>query len=315
MFDNETKATQRVETAVVAGTAENTEMSVEKKMTYALDKINRNLFREGKTIDDSYITWEHYYCTATKIERESLPPKKLPAIYVKLTWGLNIDNQTTDCHLSQALSPFAKKVYLAVNWLWEQGFRVITVYQIYKVLGNKGNPRPEETRKIWDTLNDLRQTVAVVTNEKEVAQHKHAKKIRIKDAQLLYFERTSDNSLTEFSLYIPAQPFLIKEAKNRGQVRSIDLRLLNPPIKESNRVSELNFYLIDAVLNSQNPIMSDKLKWSTMYKDLKIEDRGNKFRTRKDVKTLLAYYKFVGFVADFTLESDGMIFQHHKIEE
>lgn len=288
----------------------------EQGVTYPIDKVNRELFREGKNLDGDVEAFEKEYFTATNEEKATLPIKELPAIFVSLNWSESADNQETDCHLNRALSPFAKEVYIAINSLWELGIREnVTAYMIYKAMGKKGKPKKADIEKIWTALNDLRQTVAFIKNDKETKQHKKAKEILIKDAPLLYFERFTENDMTDFSVNIPIQPFLIREAARRGQARRISQEVLNPPLKASDRVTELKFYLIEAILNSQNPKMSDKLRWDTVYKDLQITERLNRFRTRKDTEKMLSYYQDIGFIEGFTITPNEMVFQHQEKDE
>ncbi len=282
-----------------------------KTITYPVDKVNRKLFREGKNIEENVGYWGRKYITASQKERETLNFGELPGICVNLWWGVNIDNKETESRLSRALSPFAKEVYLAVDLLWELGITEnITVYMIYKIMGNKGKPKPKASKEIWKTLNDLRQTIAYIENKSEKKEHKNVKEIKIIDAPLLYFERYTGNDKTEFSINVPIKPFLIREAKERGHVRSIDIRVLKLPGKVSERVRELKFYLIEAILNSRSPKMSDMLKWETLFNDLQITNRVIMHRTRKYVEWILTYYKSLGFIVDFMLTSKGMIFEH-----
>lgn len=287
-------------------------IDIEKKtITYPLDKVNRKLFREGKYIDGNISKWGRKYITASKKERETLEFEELPGICVSLWWGVNLDNQETECRLSKALSPLAKEIYLAVDLLWRLEYRKnVTVYMIYKILGNKGKPKPKATKMIWETLNDLRQTMAIIRNKSEVKRHKNAKEIEIIDAPLLYFERYSKNDMTDFSINVPVRPFLIRVAKERGQVRSIDIRVLKLPFAVSEGIRELKFYLIDAILNSRTPTMSDKLNWETLYNDLQITDRVIKHRTRKYTEKILTYYESIKFIEGFTLTPKGMTFLH-----
>ena len=283
----------------------------EKTITYPVDKVNRKLFREGKNIGEKTAKWGRKYITASKIERETLEFGELPGICVSLWWGVNLDNQETECRLSKALSPLAKEIYLAIDLLWKLGFRKnVTVYMIYKILGYKGKPKPTAIKMIWETLNDLRQTMAIISNKSEIEKHKTAKKIEIIDAQLLYFERYSKNDKTDFSINIPVRPFLTPVAEERGHVRSIDIRVLKLPFKGSEGVRELKFYLIEAILNSRSPTMSDMLKWETLFSDLEIINSVTMHRTRKYVKKILSYYELIGFISSFTLTSRVITFLH-----
>ena len=180
------------------------------------------------------------------------------------------------------LIPF---VHNAIASLWVAGHQdeknlneYITPRMIFQILaGNINESReigPEIRKEILRSIDKMRKTEITINNSDE------AKKFGYKQftyqSSLLPSERIEGIKLNGNEvidcIHILKKPPLFEYANIKNQVGSVEVKMLNVPIKNTLSNIELKEYLLQRILSIKNPKsnLSPTIKYSTVYEYLRI---------------------------------------------
>ena len=229
-----------------------------------------------------------------------------------IMYSVNFDAlNDIDCKITRQLTPFDKRIYIAVGALWNSGNPIITATQIYKVMGNRGQPKADYVKKINDSLTKMGAAWIVVDNGRESSVYKNYPHFRY-DAPLLPFERRSafvNNMFTESAIHLFREPPMISFAKQRNQITAIEQKVLESPISKTDANLRLEDYLLERIghMKSEKSKASNKVLYSTLYEKCGIETSKQRSRAPEKIKKYLDHYKGCGFIAGYRIEKDGFI--------
>ena len=269
---------------------------------YPLDKPNQNIWGLLETADK---TGQIRFDIVTTREGD----KKNEAV---VYYGINFDAlDELDCKITKQLTPFDKRVYIAAAALWKGGNQVITATQIYKMMGNRGQPKSDIVKKINDSITKMGAAWVYIDNEKESSVYKNYRHFRY-DSPLFPFERISafqNNMFTDSAIRMFREPPLITFAKERNQVTAIEQRLLESPINKTDANLMLEDYLIERIspLKREKSKAPNKILYATLYKKCGITTSKQRSRTLEKIKRYLDHYKGCGYITGYTMEKDGFV--------
>lgn len=284
---------------------------VPNKIQYAVDKIDRILFRTNKAIpiDDDKRVWGQDFFTGSNKERK-LPPDQRPC------WEVTLFMEAGNYSLNNALSPYAKRLMISANAFWEAGIQNVTAYQFYRDMGNSGNPNTADITKMWRALMDLNKTIATIINPREIERYQKRKVIKIKQARLLDFEpdvdiNTETGKIKSFAIRMTIKPVLFRNAEDLRQIRRIDNRVLNP-LNNTNDNLNIIFYLVEAILYRNSLNISPKILFEKLFRDLGLIGTEQKTRTQRTraktkIKQILEVYMNIGFIHGFEFTGVGVV--------
>ena len=292
--------------------AEDTEQEIKKDLPrvmarevdtlhYPLDKPNNKIWGLLETADQSgQIRFD--IITTKKGDK-----KNEAVIY----YGINFDAlDALDCKITRQLTPFDKRCYIAAAALWNGGNQVITATQIYKMMGNRGQPKSDDVKKINDSITKMGAARVYIDNEKESKVYKNYRHFRY-DAPLLPFERISafqNNMFTDSAIRLFREPPLITFAKERNQVTAIEQKVLESPINKTDANLMLEDYLLERIghMKSDKSKAPDRILYSTLYEKCGIKTRLQRSRLPDKVKRYLEHYKGCGHISGYSMEKDGV---------
>lgn len=225
-------------------------------------------------------------------------------------YGLTFDDLPPE--IAKKLTYYDKRVYVAVAGLHTAGNDRMSASQIYRAMGNKTSPSPEQIQKINDSLTKMGAARIYLNNAKETETYSKYPKFSY-DASLLPFERVKvyiNNTLTESAIHLFREPPLITFARERGQITQLTPQLLESPISKTEANLQLEDYLLERIGRMKNPkaTAQKKILFSTVYEKCKITGK-QKQRTPDKIKRYLDHYKACGWIADYTMEKDGVTIQ------
>ena len=224
------------------------------------------------------------------------------------------------------LAPFDKAVHNAIASLWVAGHQdeknlneYITPRMIFQILaGNINESReigPEIRKEILRSIDKMRKTEITINNSDE------AKKFGYKQftyqSSLLPSERIEGIKLNGNEvidcIHILKKPPLFEYANIKNQVGSVEVKMLNVPIKNTLSNIELKEYLLQRILSIKNPKsnLSPTIKYSTVYEYLRITAPNSKAlakkkeKVRKNIITLLDAWKGANFIKSYAEEKEG----------
>lgn len=249
--------------------------------------------------------FEFNYINAAKSEKQ-------PAYIILGTDFEKLESNAAAKHLTE----YDKLVYQATGALWRYCVEelksdpdkvIITAGLIYWAMGNNGTPGASDIQKINDTITKLRRAEFYLNNVYEVQEHKNQAKFRY-DGAFLPSERISaivNNVVVDSAIHLFREPPLLSFARERGQITTIDRRLLaEMPLDKSERSIGLFHYLITQIAfikNPKNKMANPKILYATIFEKLNIDgkteaDKKARQRTKKNAQRLLEFFTHEGVI-------------------
>ena len=263
------------------------------KTLYPMDKMNSVTY--GRSAEDYEKTLE--INVANKKSDKA----------INVTYSVNFE--ALDASVSRSLSHFDKQVCIAVAAHYAAGNNVISLSQIYTAMGNTGRPSQKQIAKIGESVDKLAKTEITIDNTAEAIAYKGRKKVVDKEMIITCKRRDAyiNGHLTEGAIFMYDLPAPIRFARDRGQIITLDLKVLQSPMNKTEENLILQDYLIRRISRKGAP---RRILISTLLSKLGVQGtKQKKWRTLEKVKALLEYYKEIGFIADFRLEPDAIRFE------
>ena len=273
-------------------------------LTYPLDKPNSKIWEMiARTKDNGQIGFDLEILTGKK------GSKTEAVVYA----GVNFDELGSNLTITRQLTPFDKRVYIAAAALFNGGNDIISATQIYRMMGNSGNPKGADIQKINDSLTKMGAARVYIDSTAEVEINKRYTAFKY-DAALLPFERTSayiNNTLCETAIHLFREPPLITFARDRGQITGITRQLLESPVSKTEANLRLDDYLLERIGHMRNPKSKAprKMLLATIYDRCHITSRSQKSRAPEKIKRYLDHYKKCGWIAGYTMDDESVTIQ------
>lgn len=274
-------------------------------LNYPLDKPNSNIWKLlAEAPQNGQYLLEYEFNTT---RHEDKKKGKEAIIYVAIDFN-NLDG----VKFTKQLTPFDKRVYIAANALRNAGNEVMTVSQIHKMMGNRGQPSATQIEKINESLDKMRATIVHINSEKEANVYKGYKRF-VYDGALIEFRRVSvyiDNIRTDAAIKLLAEPPLITFAKKRNQITNVPRLLLESPISKTDANLMIDDYLIERILHMKNqPKLSRKILFSKIFEQCQIKTRMQRTRAPEKIRKYLDHYKKCKVIAGYKETEDGVTIQ------
>lgn len=221
-----------------------------------------------------------------------------------------LDKLEDNLKITKRLTPYDKRVYIAVSALFNAGYNVITLSQIYYAMGYTGKKAGNSDReKINNALTKMRGASILFDNEKEaeaIPNYPHFKY----DGSLLPMERitaTVNGNITEGAIKIFREPPLMTFAKQRNQITTVTINLLQSPISKTENNLAIDDYLLERISKEKhNNTNSFKMRYKTLFERVGITSYKEKGRAPNKIKRYLDHYKKQGFISDYEEQPDGI---------
>lgn len=271
-------------------------------LEYPIDKINANIWEDlAAAAKDSPNGQLAFAVEKTGSRKEAT-----------IFYSINFDEleKLDGLKLTKALTPFDKRVYIAVNAIYAQSGQYMSAGQVFAAMGNTGKPSKKQLEKVNESLTKMGAARVYLDNGQEIGVNKGYKHFRY-DAPLLPFERVSayiNNALVESAIHLFREPPLMTFAKERNQITTITKKLLESPVNKTEANLRIDDYLIERIarMKSGRGKTSRKMLYSTIYEKCQITTRLQRHRTPETIRRYLDYYKECDYIAGYTEEQDGI---------
>ena len=212
--------------------------------------------------------------------------------------------------LTKSLTPFDKRVYIAVNAIYAQSGDYMSAGQVFAAMGNTGKPSKKQLEKVNESLTKMGAARVYLDNTMEIGVNTGYTRFKY-DAPLLPFERVSayiNNALVESAIHLFREPPLMTFAKERKQVTTITKKLLESPVSKTESNLRLDDYLIERIarMKSGKGKSTRKMLYSTIYEKCQITTRNQRSRAPDTIKRYLDYYIKCGWITGYMEEADGV---------
>ncbi len=209
--------------------------------------------------------------------------------------------------VTKKLLPFDKRVYIAVAALYNAGNSYITLTQIYYAMGNTGKPSKNQLEKISESVTKMQGANIFIDNIQESEAYNYLR-FHYK-GYLLPIEITTatiNGQLAESAIRILREPPMMTFAKQRKQITTITVKVLQSPISKTDANLLIDDYLIERIGRAKRSGQGCKILYDTLYENAQITSKMQRARAPEKIKTYLEHYKSCGLIADYKMLNDGI---------
>lgn len=288
---------------------------------YPTDKPNTNLWPLLLKADANGQLSINFEMANDKDKRKG---KRVPLVY-----SINFD-ALDDVQIVKRLTIYDKRVYGAVSALFNAGNTVITPSQIYAAMGNTSECNSYDTKKIYTSIKKMARAWIYLNNEREAEVYKRYLVFDYEGYLLPceFHPAYINGKYVDTAICIYREPPLITFAKQRKQIATIDVKLLQSPISKTEGNMLIEDYLIVRISRAQKA--DDKKKrperarqcrilYNTLFEHCGIPtkpktntEKSKAKRAKGKIKEYLDYYCSCGEkvgphkIRKYTTENDGI---------
>ena len=272
------------------------------KINYPVDKVNNNLWGTLENTSDGQLAFS---TVKTGKQKE-----------VTILAAINFVNME-GVKITKKLTNFDKRVYIAVAALWNAGNKVITLTQIHYAMGNTKRPAAYQLEKINEAVSKMTTAKLFLDNALEVEKLKYNYGKFKYDGALLPMERmtaTIKGQLSDAAIHIFREPPLMTFARERNQITTFDVKLLQSPVSKTDGNLAIEDYLLERIAGAKQAASKGKkvvintILYETLFQKVGITDRKQKSRAIEKIKTYLDYYKSNGYIKSYVAEAKQVTF-------
>lgn len=214
------------------------------------------------------------------------------------------------------LTPFEKRVYVACGALQEAGNNYISATQIYKQMGGKGRPAPNQIKKIIEACEGMARTRLEINNKAESEKYNYP---RFKKGSTYLFPAESVENVeingreVEYCLHFLKDELpLFKLARQRKQITAYTPEQYALPFSMTNDNILLDDYFRTRIARmkrdkEKKKPYNNKMLYTTIYENCGINDRLKRSRATNKFRKLLDHYQKTGIIAGYQEQQDGII--------
>lgn len=271
---------------------------------YPIDKPSRNIWnpRESAKHPDGHFIFA----------MEKTGSKK----QVNVTFTINFENLGDDVKITRSLDPYDKAVYIAISALYNSGQTIVSPQMIYHAMGYTQNPAKSDLDKINQSITKMMGALIFLDNIEEITAGYEYPSFVDYNSSLLPAERWTgfiNGGRTETAIHLFREPPMMTWARERRQITTISLQLLQAPLSKTPRNLALQDHLIWRIARAKNGKGKKKILYSDIYEKLGIQptgekDRNARKRIQKAAVDLLKHYKARGWISNYHTGGDWIRF-------
>lgn len=265
------------------------------KIEYPLDKPNHFIWNLLENDTRGQITFD-------------MLPKR-PELKAYITYSINFKDLENGVKITKRLTPFDKRVYIAVSALYNAGNEILTLSQIYYAMGNTGRPGQRDLTRINDAITKMRRAEISLNSSDEADEIKNYTKF-VYDGDLLPMERITaivNGKITDGAIKLFREPPLMTFAKDRKQVTTIDIKLLQSPMSKTDANLLIDDYLLERIHKEKRTKGSCTILLDTLYKYANITTSKQKQRAPEKIEKYLKYYKEAELFKSYKMSKDKIV--------
>lgn len=292
---------------------------------WPLDKLNKQVWYN---LDPQKAVNDHYYFAVAKENRKRGIKKTDAFIEYGIHWAaVEKAERNGEIEITEQLTPFDKRVYVAVYALYKSHGCTMSSGMIYYAMGyNSAHPNSKIIEKINKSLDKMRSALVFINNKSEAGMYKNINPFFMDDVPLLSFRRRDayiNNSYCGSAIYLlidsetKKPPFpLMDFAIERDQITTIPRILLESPLSATESNMTLEDYLRDEIAwMKNNSNVSHKRMLSTIYERCGIKTWKQKSRAQEKIKRVLDHYKECDWIYSYKLGKEDLLIVLNKGEK
>ena len=263
------------------------------RLTYPLDKVNSKIWSLLETDTRGQL----------RIRAEKLGSKK----EINILYSIDFDALGSNARITKKLTQFDKRVYIAVAGLFNAGNSVITLRQIHLAMGGTGRASANQRQKISAAVHKMHGAMISIDNAIEAGTYNYPKFVYT--GSLLPIERIRkivNGNVVEEAIHLFREPPAMTFARQRGQITTIPVRLLNSHVSMTDTNLAIEDYLLDRISHAKKGKGQSKILYRTICDKAGAVTAKQRQRVPEKVKEYLTHYVKCGYIASFAETSDGV---------
>ena len=263
---------------------------------YPLDKVNSNFWN---------MLQETKKRTLMRAFNMAATGSKKP---VPVTFNIDFKQlEEKGLHIAKKLTPYDKRVYVAVSSLYNSKINPITLTQIHYAMGNTERPASAHLMKIQSSITKMNLTLLEIDNIREAAVYNYDE-LPWKGAVLPCEQITAvaNGKITDAAILLYREPPVITFAKIHSQITTITVKVLQSPVSKTDANLLIDDYLIERIAHAKTGRLSCKILYETLYENAQITTYKQKERAPEKIKKYLEHYKECGMIAAYKMGKDGI---------
>jgi len=249
------------------------------------------------------------------IQPVDISPRKQKGKYVVPVELVFVSTVTEEgLQIQKHLTPFDKQVQTGIFTLLENGYTAFTAKQVYEVFAGKTTTSPQAIGHVTRSINKQRTTLISI----DWTAHAKMKGLPVDQQQGDYIA-TEENLLLlrrvklrcngqELDGYsVIEEPILYRYAKQVGQLSTLDRKLLDVPVNNTEVNIVLRNELLERIdtMKKRKGKISNNISFETLYKLAGIgENRKERERIRTAVEKMLNAWKKEGFISGYAMNQE-----------
>ena len=233
---------------------------------------------------------------------------------LNIYYSIDFDElETAGIKITKRLTSFDKRVYVAVAALYNAGNKVISLTQIHYAMGNTGRPSEDQRQKINTSITKMRFANVFLDNVEESQRYNYP---RFKAGTGLYHEfyllpvdRISaiiNGQVVEAAIQVLKEPPLMTFARQRKQLTTITVKVLQSPLSKTEANLLIDDYLLERIAKAKRNSKGVKILYETLYKAAQIKTKNQRTRAPGKIEIYLKHYKACGYISRYSMLKDGI---------
>lgn len=229
---------------------------------------------------------------------------------INVAYSVNFDelDKIDNLKITRRLTPYDHRVHNAVSALFNAGYEVMGIRQIYNAMGRTGSAGKGDIEKINDSLTKMAGAHIFIDNYEESTAYSSKPHFKY-DGKALPMERITaeiNGNVTDAAIHLFREPPLMSFARERKQITTIKVRLLDSPLKRTDDNIRLEDYLIEETARIKNGKRQAKIRYETLFKDVKANTPNKRKRAKERAPIFLDHLIREGFIKGYNLLDDGI---------
>ena len=188
------------------------------------------------------------------------------------------------------------------------GNNIITLSQIYYAMGYTGTPGDTDRGKIYNAIHKMRKADIYFDNAQEAEKYKYTR-FKYEGALLPceIGEAVVNGKWTDKALHVFREPPLITFAKERKQITTLDIKLLQAPVSKTDANLLIQDYLLERISKARNGKSKNcRILFKTLFAHAGIATKKQQQRAPSKLEKYLKHYLQEGFIKRYQIEKDGI---------
>lgn len=196
--------------------------------------------------------------------------------------------------ITKEINHFDKRVMSACGTAFSSGYPIISATGIYYAMGGTGRPGEKHLKKINDSLTKLDMAKVFLDNREEAELYNYPHFVS-KEDRLLHMKRVSkvvNGKRVDSIIQILEEPVLMTFARQRKQISTIPIEVLQSPVTKTDNHMKIEDYLLIRIVRQKNVIK----KLQDQQKSKYTQNRQKQIREAQKLTILLkTFYEHTGY--------------------